>query len=767
MYGVDDEWHVDRWHEKDSRLFQVLKNASSPTGISTDERTPGLLAATLIKEIPEVEYASAVVPLSWFDKKGLLTYGDRRIDASAEFAGADYFSMFSYQLIEGDKDHVLQDNASIVISDKMALKLFNTTAGVVGKSIEWDQKDYNGVYRITGIFATPPANATEQFDIVFNYALFLEKNAKLNDWNNNDPSTFVVLKKGADVEAFNRKIVGLIKARVEGSTTVLWAQRYSDRYLYNHYENGAPDGGRIEYVRMFSLIAVFILVMACINFMNFSTAKAAGRIKETGVKKVIGASRAMLIFQYMGESLILSFLGLLIAMGLVLLLLPQFNRITGKQLSLHFTTGSILVLLGMTVVTGVLSGSYPAIYLSRHRPAVILRNNIKNSLSGILVRKGLVVFQFTLSAIFILSVLVIYRQMRLIQTKNLGYNREHVIYFERGGPVSDNKEDYAPGGKYESGLQDFLQRIKATPGVVNATNFRHNITNRDGGTYDISWPGKDPRKRIDFTDLDAGYDFIETAGVTVKEGRTYSRTYGNERANIIFNETAIRTMGLKDPIGKVIRLWGSDRTIIGVVKDFNFQSLHENIKPCFFDLTVGNRASKIMVRIQGGREAETVARLESLYKAYNQGETFEYRWLDEDYQALYSAETRVADLSKYFAGIAIIISCLGLLGLASFTAQRRQREIGIRKVVGASVRSIVLLLSGDFLMLTGIALVIGFPVSWWMMTRWLHGFAYRIDVGAGVFFLTGGFVIVMTFLSIGLQSVRAALGNPAKTLRSE
>lgn len=766
---VDDEWHVDRWQEKDSRLFQVLKNAPSPSGITTDERTPGLLAATLVKEMPEVAYAVPVVPASWIDKKGVLTYGDRRIDASSEFAGQDYFKIFSYKLIAGDKDHVLQDNSGVVISDKLALKLFNTMDKVVGRHIEWDQKDYTGVYRIDGVFEEPSAHATEHFDIVFNYALFLEKNAKLKDWSNNDPSTFVELKSGAGVDAFNRKIAGLIRTRVEGATTELWVQPYSDRYLYNHYTNGAPDGGRIEYVRMFSLIAAFILVMACINFMNLSTAKAAGRIKETGVKKVIGASRSTLVFQYMGESLILSFLGLIIAIGLVALLLPPFNRITGKQLSLGliFSTRSLLATLAIALFTGVLSGCYPAIYLSRFRPAVIFRNNIKNSLSGILVRKGLVVFQFTLSAIFILSVLVIYRQMRLIETKNLGYNRDHVIYFERGGIASYHKEDYAPGGKYESDLQDLLLRIKNTPGVINAANFRHNITNRDGGTYDLSWPGKDPKKRIDFTDLNAGYDFIETAGITLKEGRTYSRAFGNEEGNIIFNETAIRTMGLKDPIGKVVRLWGKDKVIVGVVKDFNFQSLHENIKPCFFDISVGSWASRIMVRIQGGREAGTIARLQDLYKDYNRGETLDYRWLDEDYQELYASERRVSDLSKYFAAIAIIISCLGLLGLAAFTARRRQREIGIRKVVGASVQRIVLLLSKDFLLLIGLALLIAFPLAWWAMTRWLHGFAYRIDMGVGVFLLTAGFIILMTFLSIGLQSVKAALVNPAKTLRSE
>ena len=764
---VNDEWQVDKFNEKDSRLFQVLKNSQSPTGLTTDERTPGLLATTLAKEIPEVEYACSVIPVSWFDKKGMLIYGDQRITANKEFAGQDYFSMFSYRLIDGHKDQVLQDKESIVISKELALKLFHTTDNVVGKNVEWNQKDYSGIYRISGIFEKPPANATAQFDIVFNYALFLEKTQKLTDWRNNDPSTYVLLKKDADISLFNGKIAGLVKARVKKSTTTLWAQKYSDRYLHGRYENGTTAGGRIEYVRMFMLIAIFILTIACINFMNLSTAKAAGRIKETGIKKVVGASRFTLVLQYMEESFILSFLALTISLGLVFLLLPRFNGITGKQLSLHFSSGLVLAVLAITLVTAILSGSYPALYLSGFKPAVILRGKIKTSLSELAIRKGLVVFQFTLSAIFIVSVLVIYRQMRLIQTKNIGYNRDHILYFEPGGLVSDNKEDYAPGGKYESDLQHLLYQIKSTPGVDGAATFHHNITNRDGGTYDISWPGKDPNARIDFTDLDVGYDYIETAGITLREGRTYSRAFGNDKANVIFNETAIQIMGLKDPIGKVVHLWGSDRTIIGVVKDFNFQSLHDNIKPCFFELSANQWASKIMVRIQGGNETGTISRLRDLYRDYNPEGTFEYRFLDEDYQALYSAERRVSALSKYFAGFAIIISCLGLLGLAAFTAQKRQREIGIRKVVGATVNNIVWLLSKDFLILIAIALFIAFPLSWWTMTHWLHGFAYRIDLGVDVFLLTAVFLILLAFLSISFQSIRAAMASPVKSLQSE
>jgi putative ABC transport system permease protein len=760
---VNDEAHVDTFNNK--QVYQVLKNAPSPTGITTDDRTPGPLSATLAKELPDVAYATSVIPVSWFDRQGVLIYDDRRVTAKAAFAGADYFKIFSYHLISGHADDVLQNKQSIVISNELAGKLFHTTEDLVGKIVEWNQKDYSGIYHITGVFEKPPANATAQFDIVFNYNLFLDNNPKLTNWANNDPSTYVVLKKDAGIAAFNKKIAGMIQARVEKSGTTLWAQAYADRYLHNRYENGVPEGGRITYMRIFSLIAAFILIIACINFMNLSTAKAAGRLKETGIKKAIGASRAGLLAQYMAESMILSILALMMALGLVFLLLPPFNQVTSKHLSLHFTTGEALTIGAITLATGILAGCYPAFYLSGFKTALITRGDIKTSLAELLVRKGLVLFQFTLSAVFILSVLVIYRQMQLIQTKDLGYNRENVLYFERGGLVSANKEDYAPGGKYESDLQSFLQRIKSIPGVTGVANFRHNITNRNGGTYDISWPGKDLNQRIDFTDLDVGYDYVETAGITLKEGRTYTRNFGNEKGNIIFNESAIRIMGLQNPIGKVVHLWGSDRTIIGVVKDFNFQSLHDQVKPCFLDLATDQGASKIMVRIQAGAAAATIDKLKTLYQEYNREGEFEYRFLDDDYQALYAAEMRISALSKYFAGLAIIISCLGLFGLAAFTAQKRQREIGIRKVLGATVNGIVLLLSKDFLILISLSLLIAFPLCWWGTNRWLHGFAYRADPGIGTYLLTGFTIIGMALLSIGFQSVKAACSNPVNSLR--
>lgn len=764
---VNDEWSVDRFNEKDKQLFQVMANWPSPQGIVTVSNTPGLLAQTLARDMPEVECAVPVVPPGWFDKKGILIHGGQRLEASEQFAGKDFLRVFSYPLIQGDAQTALDDPHSILLSDELSRKLFATTDNVVGRTVEWNQKDYSGVYIVSGIFKKPSSTVSASFDIVFNYDLFLARNPKLSNWGNNDPDTYVLLKKGTDVAAFDRKIAGLAEARNEQSGQTFFAQRFSDRYLYNHYDSGVPSGGRIEYVRLFSIIAVFILIIACINFMNLSTAKAAERMKGAGVRKIMGASRALLVAQYLGESLLLAALGALTAVFLVGLLLPRFNSITGKQLHLAFDSHIIAGVLAIIVLAGLFAGSYPALYLSGFKPVMTLKGRFKNSLGELLVRKGLVIFQFTLSGIFIMAVLVIYQQMQLVETRNLGYNRDHVIYFDKGGMVSDSAADYAPGGKYEAGLANFVEQVRNVPGVVNAANFRHSIIDRNGGTSDISWPGKDARVKVDFTDLGVGYNFIETMGLKMKEGRTYSRNYGSESSKIIFNETAIRQMGIKNPIGKIVHLWGADREIIGVVKDFNFQSLYENVKPCFFDLAVNQRASKIIVRIKAGQEAQTLDRLEKLYKKDNQGLAFAYRFLDDDFQALYSSERRVAVLSRYFAALAIIISSLGLFGLAAFTAQRRQKEIGIRKVVGATVGNILVLLSTDLLRLVGMALLLAFPIAWWVMDQWVHNFAYRVRIGPPVFLLAGGVILVLTVLTISMQAVRAATANPVRSLRAD
>jgi hypothetical protein len=415
----------------------------------------------------------------------------------------------------------------------------------------------------------------------------------------------------------------------------------------------------------------------------------------------------------------------------------------------------MLTLAGITLITGLLSGSYPALYLSGFNPISILKGSLQTSVAEIFSRKGLVIFQFTLSALLIVSVLVVYRQVQFVQKTNPGYNKENVLRFNSEGKVLTNEDA-------------FVDEVKKIPGVVNASYTWHEMVGRNYGDYGLSWEGKDPNEAIYIEGFGGGYGFIETMGMQMTAGRSFSRAYGGEGGKIILNEAAVKLMQLKDPVGKTIKYGNQPVQIIGVVKDFHFESLHELVKPCFVRLdSAGNIWHKMMVRIKGNDEAATIAAIRHLYETYNPGFPFEYNFLDEAYQKQYLTETRVGVLSRYFAGLAILISCLGLFGLATFTAQKRRKEIGIRKVVGASVNSIVMMLSKDFLRLVLISLIIAFPLAWWLMHQWLQGFAYRVNMGSEVFLITAASIFLITLLTISIQAIQAALANPVTSLRSE
>jgi len=766
---VTDERSVDRFNENDSRLYQVKK--ASPNGdgtVSVWDVTQGLLAQTMAADLPEIERAVAVRKEG---KMGVASVGDKHIKASWQFADRDYFKIFSYHLLQGSKSNVFNGKYSVIISEKLALKLFNTSGNIAGKTISWDHSgEFNGTYAVSGVFQAPPSNATDQFDMVFNYSLFAEKEiggmGDITNWGSNMSQTYLLLKKGIDANKFADKIKGYTKAKIkqlygtggaykwEGNLVL---QRYSDRYLYNNFENGVQSGGRIEYVKLFSVIAIFILVIACINFMNLSTAKASRRIKEVGIKKVVGASRRSLILQYMGESMFLAFLSLIISVAIVALLLPAFREITGKNIALHFDSYLIISILIITVITGLIAGSYPALYLSGFRPAIVLKGKFSTSAGESWVRKGLVVFQFSISVILIISVIIVYQQMKLIQTKNLGYNKDNIIRF-------------ANDGNLRKGLNTFLAEVKKVPGVVNASSLEGNFLGQPGHSGGgITWDGKDPNLGIEYYGVGVDYNTMEMLGFKMKEGRSFSNAFGSDSLKVIFNEAAIAAMGLKDPVGKTVSLWGKPRQIIGVVSNFNFESLYKKVAPFFFYYTPDNNPDNndILVKIKAGKEKETLAQLEQFYKRYNQGLPFEYKFLNDDYNALYASEQRVSVLSKYFAAITIIISCLGLFGLAAFTAQKRQKEIGIRKVIGASVSNIVMMLSKDYIRLVLIALLIAFPASWVMMNKWLQSFAYRIHINGLVFTAAGVSIIFITLFTISFQSIKAAIANPVKSLRAE
>ena len=751
---VQDELSVDKFLPNDDQVYQLMEHRKLDGDVKISDESSGMLAETLIADAPEVVYAAALAPPEWF-QKFTLTVGDKNIKAIGQYAGKDYFNIFSLRILEGKPGQLLASKKSIAISDELAKRLFNKTENLIGIPIQFQ---HDQTFFVSGVFQKLPKNSSQQFDFVLSFEYYADVQPWVKNWNSTGPHNFALLRKGTDVATLNKKMAGLVQKNTGDTTRAAFAMKFSDNYIQNNFLHGSRTGGKLAYVRLFSVIAILILTIACINFMNLSTAKASRRMKEVGIKKVVGARRMQLILQFLSESVLITGLSMVLAIGIARLLLPEFNELTGKELSIRFSMPVITGILGITLFTGLLSGSYPALYLSKFNPLAVLKGKLQSSFGELLSRKGLVIFQFSLSIILIVSVMIIYQQIKFIQSADPGYNKDNIIRFDSEGSILGNQETFISG-------------LKQIPGVVNASFTFNNMVGRNYGTDGLDWDGKDPNASIYFEGFGAGYDFLETMGMHLKEGRSFSRDFPNDAdgSKIMINESAAAVMHLRDPIGKRIRMFGNTREIIGVVKNFHFESLHENVKPAYF-IHIGsdkNSWYKIMVKIKGGGQKETIDRIQKYYEDYNPGFPFTYNFLDEAYQKQYETEMRVATLSKYFSGLAILISCLGLFGLAAFTAQKRQKEIGIRKVVGASVNSIAFLLSTDFLKLVGIAVLIAFPVSWWAMKTWLESFAYRIEMGYVVFLIAGASVILITMLTISFQAIKAALANPVSSLRSE
>jgi len=747
FFWVKDERSFDRFFANEGQLYRLMERRNYDGELFYSEESSGRLSETVKHRLPEVEYAAAVAPARWF-ADNTLSVNDKNIKAGGQYAEKDYFNIFSFQLLAGNKNNVLADKSSIVLSDELAMKLFGTIENITGKPVQFD---HDTTFYVSGVFKKIPVNSSQQFDFVLSFDYFKTVKDWVTTWTNLGPLNFVLLKKGTVLSSFNKNAQDIITAATGDTSRKVFASKFSDAYLYGNYNSGARAGQRIEYVNLFTALAIFILVIACINFMNLSTAKAGRRLKEIGIKKVVGARRSQLIMQFLTESTLLTFFAMLIAVVIAAVLLPEFNQLTGKMIVLHLSWEMTAVVAVITLVTGLIAGSYPALYISGINPLAILKGRLNTSTAEILSRKGLVVFQFTLSTVLIVAVMVIYQQVQFIRSASVGYNKENIVRFTAEGSIQNNEET-------------FLSEMQQVPGVVNAAYTYHNIVGRkysDG----LDWPGKDPHSSTYFEVIGVSHRFIETMNMHISAGRDFSKDFGTDSLNIIVNGAAVKAMNLRNPVGATVRFHGTSRQIIGVVSDFHFESMHEAIKPAFMHLQKGE--GTIVARIKTGNQQHTLAAIEKLYKRYNPGFPFAFNFLDEAYQKQYETETRTATLSGYFAGLAIIISCLGLFGLAAFTAQKRQKEIGVRKVIGASALSITAMLSMDFLKLVGIALFIAFPVAGWMMNKWLQGYAYKINLTSTIFLMTGALVCIITLIAIGFQTVKAAMANPVKSLRTE
>lgn len=750
LLWVANEWSYNRYHEKLPNIYQVYEHQYySNNEILTVTATPGPLADQLKVEIPGIQKAASFSGVT----EKLLAIGEKGYKSKGQYANNDVFDVFTFPFIDGDPARALSGPNNIVLTEKIARNLFGDSKAA-GKIVRVDNKED---YMVAGVIKDLPENSTLKFEWLLPMERCVQEYPYLKHWGANAPRTYVLVDPKADIDKMNAKVKGIIQRHLKESETIAFLYPFRDTYLEGRFNKGKIDGGRIEYVRLFIIIAIFVLLIACINFMNLSTAKAIQRSKEVGVRKSIGAGRGALISQFLGESFALVIIATALSLLLVWTLLPSFEKLMSITLTVPlFTWYNILALLFLALFTGFVAGSYPAFYLSSLNAVTTLKGGmLRLKASAIWLRKGLVVFQFVVSTALIVGAFLIYQQINFIKNRNLGLNKDQVVWFFNEGSLAND-------------LQPFRTALLDMPGV-EAVSDADQLPIQVGSNFSgVSWQGKNANEDILFDNLIVGYDLQKTMQLEMIEGRTFSPEFATDTNGIVINETAAKVMSLKPPyVGQVLTINDKQQLpIIGVTKDFSSNHMEKKVAPMV--IRYRSRDSKfILVRIKPDQMETAIASIEKTYKRFNPQYPFEIKYLDASFAELYKSEQVIGRLSAAFTALAIFIACLGLFGLATFTAQQRTKEIGIRKVLGASVMQILALLSKDFLRLVLIAVGIALPLSAYFMHGWLNKFAYHIEIAWWVFAATGLVAIVLAMLTVSYQSIRTARMNPVKSLRSE
>lgn len=745
---IQGEKSYDQFHTDVDRIYQMMENQDYSGTVFTTSANPGPLKDAMKEAMPEVEYFAQ---FTW-EQERLFINGDQSFKEKGRIASEDFFQIFSVNFIEGSLEKSLTEPTVLYISKSLKEKIFGDQSALE-KSLTvngW------GEYKVGGVYDDVPTNSSMTFDFVMPYEPWARQNTWLEDWGNNGLRGLVKLQSGVDFESFNEKIKGFVKERNEGSVVDLFLFPLQDMYLKGSWEDGKQSGGRMVYVRLFSVVALFILAIACINFMNLATARSTKRAKEVGVKKVVGSSRKQLIFQFIGESVIMALVSAIFSGFFISLLIPSLNELIQRELTFNFENlNQMGLLLGTGLIVGLLAGSYPALILSSFKPVSVLKGSFKTSGYSNGIRKGLVVFQFLISTFLIISTLVIHQQMEYVKNKNLGYNKENIVYLPIEGDLAN-----------EESASLFMSRVLDNPNfsdVTMASNVPINISISTSGG--LRWEGKTDQNETLFNVIQVGDNFIETFGMEMLEGRAFDPNIVSDSLNIIINEQTAKAMNVEDPLNYPVTFWDRPGKVIGIVKDFHFSSLHQNIDPLVITLRPES-AEFFIAKLNGNTEAG-VNYLEGLTKEMNPNYPFTYRFLDESYENLYRGETTIGLLANYFSGIAIFISLLGLFGLASFAAEQRIKEIGIRKVLGAGIPNLMLIMSKGFLVLVGVGFLIAAPLAYFFMDNWLGDFEYRVQISAIVFVIAGAASLLITIMTVGYHSIRAASANPVKSLRYE
>jgi len=748
---IADELKYDAFHENGSRLFRVMKRDFFAEGqAEVYQQGPGILVDALKAEIPEIEMGSQI---SW-EFRDLVTVGTQSNREISRFVQPDFLKMFIYPLVKGNTATALDKTSNIVISEKLAAQYF-PNEDPIGKLVRINNdKDY----QVSAVLKDVPRNSSIRFDYLLHWDLFLQQNEWAKEWENNAPRSYVLLRDASQQQAVDAKIIDFVHKRVkdpETNKSELFLQPYNDWYLYGKFTRGQQDGGRIDYVKSFSIIALVVLIIACINFMNLATAQSMRRAKEIGIRKATGASKRILVAQFLGEAIVFSFLSLGLALLLVELVLPAFRVLTEKPIDMPYSS-SVFVggLIGVSLLTGLLSGSYPAFFLSSFDIVKTLKGTLKFGRGPVFLRKGMVVFQFGLSIILIFCTLVVYQQMRFIKAKNLGFDKENLVVI--------NYEE----GQWDKIIKPIVDESSNLPGVKSLTVSTTSPLVGGNSTTSVRWPGKDANQQIAITQMGVGYDYLATLGIQLKEGRDFSRDFITDSAAYIVNEEMVRMMGLENPLGQVIDFWSVKGPIIGIVKNYHINSLHNAIEPLILHLHP-EWSNQIIARVEGAKTKEALDGIKQVSHGINPAFPFAYQFVDDTFEQQYKGENTVGKLATYFSMMAIVICCLGLLGLITFATEQRTKEIGVRKVLGASVSTIFGLLSKDFLVLVLVAFAITTPLAWYLMKSWLNDFAYRTHIGLTVFVVSGAAAMGICLLTISYQALKAAFTNPVKSLRSE
>lgn len=751
LLWIQDEVNKDKFHENDSTLFAVMRYMYLDGEVLTTTSIPKPLAEKLESDYPEVEHAEL---MSW-EEEFLFQLDDKFTREKGRYVGDAFFEIMSYPLIVGDPLTVLDDNYSVVISEEVAIKYFGaewrSNPDVIGSVMKVNNGD---LHKITGVFENTGPNSSIQFDIVLPIEIFIKENDWVEHWGNNGLRLIVKIKDGEhDMNAFGFRLFDEINSHDIGYDARAFLQPYSERYLYSNYEEGKLVGGRIDYVKIFMVVAIFILIIASINFMNLATARSTMRAKEIGVRKVLGAQRNSLSAQFMIESMLMTLLATALSVLLVYMLLPVFNTLTDKRIAIDFTGFNFWAITGgITIFTGFLSGSYPALFLSSFKILSVIKGTLKHTKGATYFRKGLVVFQFSLSILLIIGTLTVYRQINFIMTKNVGLNKENVLYQGLEGSMTDH-------------YQTFKNELLAVPEVKYVSRSSQNPLSAGSDTFGVEWEGKDPEMRILFNIINADHDWVEAMGATLKDGRGYSNDFPFDTSSYIINEKAAEIMGLEDPVGQPLTVWGTAGTIVGVVKNFHMSSMYRAMDGLVIRFDPENTGLNF-IRVEGDLKS-AIAGIEAVNNRLNPGFPFDYEFLKDSYEEDYKSEMVIGTLANYFATMAIFISCLGLLGLASFTVEQRTKEIGVRKVLGASVPGLIMMLSKDFTRLIIIAFVIAAPIAYYYTGLWLDKFVFRIDIDATVFITAGLGALIVATLTVGIKSAQAAVASPADSLKDE